>query len=41
MSSEEIKQLKTFQVNEITEYHIYNRLSRIQKMHTTGRFFLN
>lgn len=31
MSSEEIKQLKTFQVNEITEYHIYNRLSRIQK----------
>lgn len=31
MSPEEIKQLTTFQVNEITEYHIYNRLSRMQK----------
>lgn len=31
MKPEEIQQLVKFQVNEITENHIYNRLSRIQK----------
>lgn len=31
MTTEEIKQIYKFQINEITEHHIYNRLAKLQK----------